>query len=75
MLALHLNICWYWCLRYTQAGGHPEHNFRHNHSLMEWQMRRAIAGAEQVFAGDPEGWNDIVEAVRMVQHTACAVQL
>ena len=42
---------------------------------MEWQMRRAIAGAEQVFAGDPEGWNDIVEAVRMVQHTACAVQL
>eukprot|EP00729_Bicosta_minor_P003281 gene3281-202_t len=57
------------------AGGQPEHNFRHNHSLMEWQMHGAIAGAEKVFAGDPAGWNGIVQAAKRanrVFHTMLA---
>lgn len=58
-------------------GGQPEHNFRHNHSLMEHQMKKAFAGLNQVFQGNNDGWNDIVEAARrankifktMLQHT------
>ena len=45
-------------------GGMPEHNFRHNHSLMEFQMRRAFKGVEQVLNGDKKGWDLIVEAAR-----------
>ena len=56
-------------------GGHPEHNFRHNHSLMEWQMRRAFHGTERILKGDKGGWDDVVEAARRanrVFHTMLA---
>lgn len=50
-------------------GGLPEHNFRHNHSLMEYQMKRAFRGADLVLANADEasvleGWDLIVEAAR-----------
>lgn len=45
-------------------GGMPEHNFRHNHSLMEFQMRRAFQGVAKVLEGDKKGWDLIVEAAR-----------
>lgn len=45
-------------------GGKPEHNFRHNHSLMEWQMRRAFRGTERILRNDTGGWDDVVEAAR-----------
>jgi hypothetical protein len=50
------------------AGGLPEHNFRHNHSLMEQQMREAIAGwrmmnSEKATGKDiEEGWRNIALA-------------
>ena len=46
-------------------GGSPEHNFRHVHSLMEWQMKRAFRGGHKIMAGQvDEGWEDVVEAAR-----------
>jgi hypothetical protein len=48
----------------SMKGGTPEHNFRHIHSLMEWQMRRAFLGSERVLSGDMEGFKDIVEAAK-----------
>ncbi|GKY95920.1 hypothetical protein MPSEU_000552600 [Mayamaea pseudoterrestris] len=45
-------------------GGSPEHNFRHIHSLMEYQMKRAFCGGEQILLGNVDGWNDVVEAAR-----------
>jgi len=45
-------------------GGMPEHNFRHNHSLMEYQMKRAFVGTEKILSGDAGGWDDVVEAAR-----------
>ena len=46
-------------------GGSPEHNFRHVHSLMEWQMKRAFRGGHKIMAGQvDEGWQDVVEAAR-----------
>ena len=45
-------------------GGTPEHNFRHIHSLMEYQMKRAFVGAERILAGDAGGWEDVVEAAK-----------
>jgi len=46
------------------AGGSPEHNFRHNHSLMEFQMKAAFQGTKEVLEGDVNGWDKIVEAAR-----------
>ncbi len=43
-------------------GGRPEHNFRFNHVLMEWQMRGALRGFNQVLAGDVGGWQLIATA-------------
>ena len=48
----------------SMKGGTPEHNFRHIHSLMEYQMKTAFAGSERIFAGDLDGWKDIVEAAK-----------
>jgi hypothetical protein len=48
----------------SMKGGTPEHNFRHIHSLMEFQMKGAFKGSEQILSGDPAGWNDIVEAAK-----------
>lgn len=45
-------------------GGSPEHNFRHVHSLMEYQMKRAFVGGDKILAGDAGGWDDVVEAAR-----------
>lgn len=45
-------------------GSMPEHNFRHNHSLMEWQMKAAFKGFDKVLAGDKSGWDAIVESAR-----------
>ena len=45
-------------------GGSPEHNFRHNHSLMEAQMISAFKGVEQILQGDKEGWKAVVESAR-----------
>ena len=45
-------------------GGSPEHNFRHIHSLMEYQMHLAFQGSDRILAGDHEGWKDIVEAAK-----------
>jgi len=45
-------------------GGSPEHNFRHNHSLMEYQMKDAFTGLNKVFSGDLTGWELIVESAR-----------
>ena len=45
-------------------GGTPEHNFRHIHSLMEYQMKQAFAGGERILQGDPAGWDGVVEAAR-----------
>eukprot|EP00672_Neobodo_designis_P027703 CAMPEP_0174853504 /NCGR_PEP_ID=MMETSP1114-20130205/28749_1 /TAXON_ID=312471 /ORGANISM="Neobodo designis, Strain CCAP 1951/1" /LENGTH=612 /DNA_ID=CAMNT_0016088159 /DNA_START=106 /DNA_END=1944 /DNA_ORIENTATION=- len=50
------------------AGGKPEHNFRHNHSLMEQQMRRAFIGWEKMQDKNIDGdglvaaWADIAVA-------------
>lgn len=46
------------------SGGQPEHNFRHNHSLMEFQMLGAFEGLEKVLDGDINGWKLIVDAAR-----------
>jgi hypothetical protein len=46
------------------VGGSPEHNFRHIHTLMEYQMKRAFRGGEQVLSGDVQGWEHVVEAAR-----------
>jgi hypothetical protein len=46
------------------TGGEPEHNFRHNHSLMEYQMIRAFEGVEEILAGNVKGWDKIVESAR-----------
>lgn len=43
-------------------GGRPEHNFRFNHVLMEWQMGGAFRGFAQVMAGDINGWQLIATA-------------
>ena len=43
-------------------GGRPEHNFRFNHVLMEWQMHGALRGFAQVLAGDISGWQLIATA-------------
>jgi hypothetical protein len=43
-------------------GGRPEHNFRFNHVLMEWQMGGALRGFAQVVAGDVSGWSLIATA-------------
>jgi len=48
----------------TVRGGDPEHNFRFNHSLMEYQMRRAFRGFARVMDGDVSGWDEIVEAAK-----------
>lgn len=48
----------------SMKGGSPEHNFRHIHSLMEYQMKRAFAGGEKILAGNTDGWKDVVEAAR-----------
>lgn len=45
-------------------GGQPEHNFRHNHSLMEFQMISAFRGVDKVLQGDVSGWDNIVESAR-----------
>jgi hypothetical protein len=52
-------------------GGTPEHNFRHIHSLMEYQMKRAFAGGERILtnnSNDHDGWDDVVEAARRANH-------
>jgi hypothetical protein len=46
------------------AGGAPEHNFRHNHSLMEWQMKAAFQGLNDIIDGKEAGWDLIVESAR-----------
>lgn len=46
------------------AGGSPEHNFRHNHSLMEYQIKNAFKGVKQILDGDVSGWEPIVESAR-----------
>ena len=46
------------------AGGSPEHNFRHNHSLMEYQMINAFKGVNKILEGDITGWDAIVESAR-----------
>lgn len=46
------------------AGACPEHNFRHNHSLMEYQMKAAFNGLKKVLDGDNSGWESIVESAR-----------
>lgn len=48
----------------SMKGGTPEHNFRHIHSLMEFQMRRAFDGGKKICSGDESGWEDVVEAAR-----------
>jgi hypothetical protein len=48
----------------SMKGGTPEHNFRHIHSLMEYQMKLAFSGGERIIAGDQGGWEDVVEAAR-----------
>eukprot|EP00003_Mantamonas_plastica_P002513 TRINITY_DN118_c0_g2_i7.p1 TRINITY_DN118_c0_g2~~TRINITY_DN118_c0_g2_i7.p1 ORF type:complete len:544 (-),score=131.61 TRINITY_DN118_c0_g2_i7:157-1788(-) len=42
------------------GGGRPEHNFRHNHSLMEAQMTNALQGFDTLMDGDESGWDAIV---------------
>lgn len=44
------------------AGAAPEQNFRHNHTLMELQMRDAFAGYNAFKAGDIEGLTAVVSA-------------
>jgi hypothetical protein len=46
------------------TGGSPELNFRHNHSLMEYQMKGAFSGLKRVLEGDETGWLSIVESAR-----------
>jgi len=46
------------------SGHNPEHNFRHNHTLMEYQMKMAFEGLDGVLKGDVESWDLIVEASR-----------
>lgn len=48
----------------SMKGGTPEHNFRHIHSLMEYQMKLALVGGERILQGDSGGWDDVVEAAR-----------
>ena len=44
-------------------GGKPEHNFQHNHTFMEMQMKKAFDGFEKLMAGNKkEGWTLINEA-------------
>lgn len=47
-------------------GANPEHNFRHNHSLMEAQMADALDAYPLLFSDDPqqveEGWSRIALA-------------
>lgn len=46
------------------AGHNPEHNFRFNHVLMEYQMRMVFEGYEQVKAGDNAGMDKMIEGYR-----------
>ena len=48
----------------SMKGGSPEHNFRHIHSLMEYQMKIAFRGGESILNGDYTGWKDLVEAAK-----------
>lgn len=46
------------------SGPNPEHNFRFNHVLMEYQMRMVFDGYEQVKAGDNSGMDKMIEGYR-----------
>lgn len=48
----------------SMKGGTPEHNFRHIHSLMEYQMKLAFQGGEDVLSGQGNGWDSIVTAAK-----------
>eukprot|EP00756_Hemistasia_phaeocysticola_P007887 Hpha_TRINITY_DN14430_c0_g5::TRINITY_DN14430_c0_g5_i1::g.157502::m.157502 len=53
-----------------RSGPNPEHNFRHNHSLMEQQMKLAFSGYHRMSADNAsaddlvQGWTEIAEAAR-----------
>ncbi len=46
------------------TGNQPEHNFRFNHVLMEYQMRAVFEGYQQVKAGNAAGLDKMVEGYR-----------
>ncbi len=46
------------------VGGLPEHNFRFNHVLMEYQMRQVFSGYQKVKSGDLSGFDDMIEGYR-----------
>lgn len=57
------------------AGGNPEHNFRHNHSLMEQQMKHAFAGWDLIRRAEAtadevlKGWTMVAEAAERAHKT------